>query len=356
MSKRRVNKASLQKRLLLYILIIMALSSSLSIMIITNILSASSELYASLDAGLRDSAVRIFRVHIVISTGIAFVLSAFFIYCTINRTLKPVSALTEGTKKVAEGDFGIVIPISSNKRTELTVLTESFNKMAKELSLINMLNNDFINNVSHEFKTPISSIQGFATVLIGTELTEEQKEYAEIIVHESERLTRLITNILKLTKLENQAIITEKEEFLLDEQIRHSILLMQSEWSKKNIDININLSEVSCVANAELTQQIWHNLLSNAIKFSCENGQIDVSCYMCGNNAIVTIRDYGIGMDRTTLAHVFDKFYQGDTSHSGEGNGLGLSLVSRIVELCDGTIDVSSEIGEGSEFIVKVPL
>jgi signal transduction histidine kinase len=228
--------------------------------------------------------------------------------------------------------------------------------MARELSMINMLNNNFINNVSHEFKTPISSIQGFATVMLGTDLADEQKEYAEIIVCESERLTRLITNILKLTKLENQAIITEQEEFFLDEQIRHSILLLQNEWTKKNIEMNIDLPQISLVANAELTQQIWHNLLSNAVKFSNENGQIDVSCYVQDNIAVVSVKDYGIGMDGATLTHVFDKFFQGDKSHSGEGNGLGLSLVNRIVELCGGTIDVSSELGQGSEFIVRLPL
>jgi len=356
MSSKKAKTASLQKHLLIYILIIMALSSFLSISIIANVLPASSEFFASLDDEIRIVVARIFRVYNIISMVIAFALSAFLIYFSISRTLKPVRAMTEGTKKVAGGDFSVVIPISGNKRTELTELTESFNKMAQELSLINMLNNDFINNVSHEFKTPISSIQGFATVMLGTSLNEEQKEYAEIIVHESERLTRLITNILKLTKLENQVIMTEQEQFLLDEQIRHSILLLQNEWTNKNIEMNISLSEISCIANAQLIQQIWHNLLGNAIKFSSENGRIDVSCHIQNDDAIVSIKDYGIGMDRTTLTHAFDKFYQGDKSHAGEGNGLGLSLVKRIVELCGGTIDVKSERGNGSEFIVRLPL
>ena len=356
MIKRKIKTTTLHRRLLLYILIIMGLSSFLAFVAMTGILPFTSELYVSLDDHVKVIAIRIFRLYNSLTIVFAFVVSALFVSFGISKILKPIRALTEGTKKVAEGDFSVVIPISGNKQTELSVLTDSFNKMTRELSLVNMLNNDFINNVSHEFKTPISSIQGFATVMLGTDLTEEQKEYAEIIVYESDRLTRLITNILKLTKLENQVIITEQEEFLLDEQIRRSILLLQNEWTKKNIEMNVNLTEVSYIANAELTQQVWHNLLSNAIKFSSENGQIDVGCYVQDDTAIVSIKDYGIGMDRTTLTHAFDKFYQGDKSHAGEGNGLGLPLAHRIVELCGGAIDVKSEPGSGSEFIVRLPL
>jgi signal transduction histidine kinase len=355
MRKRDTKTSSLQGRLIFYVLTIVALSSFFAFGVIANILPVTSELFAALDAGTKVNALQIFRVYNLLAMGFAFVLSALFIAFSINKMLKPVRALTEGTKKVACGDFDVVIPTGGNKQTELNILTDSFNKMARELSLINMLNNDFVNNVSHEFKTPISSIQGFATVMLGTELTDEQKEYAEIIVDESDRLTRLITNILKLTKLENQVIITEQEEFRLDEQIRHSILLLQSEWTQKKIEMNVELSQISCIANAELTQQIWYNLLSNAIKFSYENGQIDVSCYDDGSNTVVSIKDYGIGMDKITRTHAFDKFYQGDKSHSGDGNGLGLSLVNRIVDLCKGTIDVRSELGKGSEFIVILP-
>jgi signal transduction histidine kinase len=334
----------------------MGLSSFLAVVIIMNIFPVTSELYAALDAELRVRAVQIYRVYNLFSVIIAFVLSAIFISLSINRTLRPVRALTEGTKKVAAGDFSARVPVTFNKKTELGILTDSFNKMAQELSLINMLSSDFINNVSHEFKTPISSIQGFATVMLGTSLTEEQKEYAGIIVHESERLTRLITNILKLTKLESQVIITEQEEFFLDEQIRHSILLLQNEWTKKNIVMNVDLSQMKYVANAELTQQIWFNLLSNAIKFSGDNGQIDVGCGAQDGVVTVSVKDYGIGMDKTTQTHVFDKFYQGDSSHSGEGNGLGLSLVKRIVELCGGSIGIISEPGCGCEFIIRLPM
>jgi signal transduction histidine kinase len=300
--------------------------------------------------------LRVFRLHNFLTVIFAFVLSAAFITYIINKTLKPVRALTEGTNKVAQGDFDVVLPIDDNRQDELAKLTDSFNKMTRELSLINLLNNDFINNVSHEFKTPISSIQGFATVLLGTDLTDEQKEYAEIIAYESARLTRLTSNILRLSKLENQVIVTDKEDFYVDEQIRHSYVLMHNELNEKNIEIDFDLSQVKCNGNPELIQQIWNNVLGNAIKFSNENSLISISCHTKDDQVVVSIKDNGIGMSRETINHIFDKFYQGDKSHSEQGNGLGLSLVNRIVELCSGKIDIESELCNGSEFTIYLPI
>lgn len=205
----------------------------------------SSSVYAALDSETKVNVFRSFQTYNFFSLTFTLTINAVFITFFINKTLKPIRALTEGTKKVAHGDFNVEITADPDRRDELSALTESFNKMARELSFISMLTNDFINNVSHEFKTPISSIQGFATVLLGTDLTDEQREYAGIIAHESARLTRLTSNILKLTKLENQVIITGKETFFLDEQIRHSILLFQNEWTKKNIHMNIELSPLT---------------------------------------------------------------------------------------------------------------
>jgi signal transduction histidine kinase len=313
-------------------------------------------MFASIAPEIRVEAVRIFRVYAQLSMAFAFILSAIIISVNISKTLNPIRALTEGTNKVAGGDFDVSIPVDMSKQDELSQLTDSFNKMARELSLINMLNNDFINNVSHEFKTPISSIQGFATVMLGTDLSDEQREYAEIIAYESARLTRLTSNILRLTKLENQVIVTEKEPFYIDEQIRHSYLLFQNELAQKNIEIDFELSMIPYIGNPELVQQIWHNLLGNAIKFSNDGGLIAINCSAMDDKAVVSIKDNGIGMDRSTVTHIYDKFYQGDRSHAGEGNGLGLSLVNRIVELCEGSIEVNSEPGKGTEFIVKLPL
>jgi len=349
-------KKRLTRRLLITICIIMAISSSLAVAIMSNVLPFSSCFYEHISPEIRNDVLRFYRIYIAISILIAFILSSIFITININRILKPVGALTDGTKKVAQGDFTVVIDAGINRHDELSDLTDSFNKMARELSLISMLNNDFINNVSHEFKTPISSIQGFATVLLGTKLTDEQREYAEIIAYESARLTKLTTNVLRITKLENQVIITDRSDFYIDEQIRHSYVLLQKDLVEKNIEIDFELSQIKYNGSPELVQQIWHNLLGNAIKFTNANGKINIGCYVKDAKAIITVKDNGIGMDKTTITHIFDKFFQGDTSHSGHGNGLGLSLVNRIVELCGGTIEVKSEMGKGSEFRVILPL
>ena len=356
MKCKALKKKSLTRRLLITICVIMALSSFLAVGIMSNILPFSSYVYENISPEIRNEVVRFYRIYIAVSILIAFVLSSIFITINLWRMLKPVSALTEGTNKVAQGDFNVVLPVDTSRNDELGNLTDSFNKMARELSLINMLNNDFINNVSHEFKTPISSIQGFATVLLGTSLTDEQKEYAEIIAYESARLTRLTSNILKLTKLENQVIITDRSDFYIDEQIRHSYVLLQKDLAEKGIEIDFELSQIKYNGSPELIQQIWHNLLSNAIKFTNENGKINIGCYVKDGKVIVSVKDNGIGMDKTTRTHIFDKFFQGDKSHSGHGNGLGLSLVNRIVKLCGGTIDIKSEFGNGSEFIICLPL
>jgi signal transduction histidine kinase len=355
MIKNCFRKKSIQTKLLITIFVIIGVSSFLAVLFIANILPFSSTVFIHIEESLKIDLLRAFRLYNTLTVIFAFTLSAVFITFIINKTLKPVRALTEGTKKIAQGDFKIELPIDNNKNDELTKLTDSFNKMARELSLNNMLSNDFISNVSHEFKTPISSIQGFATVLIGTKLTVEQKEYAEIIAYEAGRLTRLTSNILSLSKLENQVIITDKEEFYIDEQIRHSYVLLQNELNEKKIEIDFDLSQVEYYGNPELIQQIWNNVLGNAIKFSQENSLITVSCHNKDGQAVVSIKDNGIGMNKETIKRAFDKFYQGDTSHSGKGNGLGLSLVSRIVELCRGKIDIKSEPGNGTEVIVYLP-
>ena len=355
MKNKCFKKGSLQRKLIVSILIIIAISSSCAGIIATNILPHSLAGFALIEDEIRMDLIRLFRTYSFFSLLFIFGLSAGFITLIINKTLKPVRALTEGTNKVAQGDFDVLLPMDLSKNDELSNLTDSFNKMAKELSFINTLNSDFINNVSHEFKTPISSIQGFATVLLGTDLTDEQKEYAEIIAHESARLTKLTSNVLKLTKLENQVIITDKENFYIDEQIRHSYVLLQSELSLKGIEIDFDLQQVKYYGNPELISQIWNNLLSNAIKFTDEHGQIFIRCYEDGDNAVVSIKDSGIGMSSDTVAHVFDKFFQGDKSHFGQGNGLGLSLVKRVVELCGGRVEIKSELGGGSEFVVCLP-
>jgi len=298
----------------------------------------------------------IFMASVVWGTIIAYFASKKF--------LKPLNNLIRATKIIAKGNFKIKLPETSNIGV-LRELIESFNKMAEELGGIEIFRNDFINNFSHEFKTPIVSIKGFAKQLNQDNLPEEQKkEYIDIIIKECERLSDMSSKVLLLTKLENQQIITDKKDYSLDEQIRNCILLLEKQWNKKNIDFNIELEPVIFHGNEEMMSHVWLNLLNNAIKYSLENSEISVSCREVKkinsgggieNITEVKITDSGIGMDEATLKHIFEKFYQGDPARSDSGNGLGLPLVKRIVGLCGGRISVQSEKNKGTSFYIYLP-
>lgn len=280
--------------------------------------------------------------------------ASFFLFMLLStrRMLRPISLLTEATRKVAAGDFSVRIP--TKRRDELGQLTEHFNHMAKELQSIEYLQKDFISNVSHEFKTPIASIQGFATLLKSPETTEEERqEYTGIILKESQRLSRLSQNLLRLSKLEYQQRLSIREPFSLDEQLRQTVLLMEPEWAPRGIRWDLNLENTTADGDAELMQQVWINLLGNAVKFSPEGGEISVSLYV-SDVIKVRIRDHGIGMDAETQKHIFERFYQGDPSRAQEGSGLGLPLAKRIIDLHGGTIRVKSAPGEGSTFTVEL--
>lgn len=272
------------------------------------------------------------------------------------HVLKPVRILTEATRKVAKGDFSVRVPeIEDDDENEVAEFLRSFNKMAQELSSIEMFRNDFINNFSHEFKTPMVSIRGFAKQLQKGGLDEQQqKEYIGIIVSESERLINLSSNILLLTRYENQQIISDKAVYSLDEQIRQCILIFEKEWSAKGIEFDLDLDRTDFYGSREIMSDLWINIIGNAVKFSYDGGRIDIRCTHSGDNIRVTVRDHGCGMDKETLDHIFEKFYQGDKNHAARGNGLGLALVKRIAELCGGYITVSSEPGKGTEFSVNL--
>ncbi len=229
--------------------------------------------------------------------------------------------------------------------------------MTQELSSIQTFRSDFINNFSHEFKTPIVSIRGFAKLLKEGDLTEEERqEYLDIIISESERLADLSTNVLNLSKYESIEIVSDVKPFRIDEQIRRTLVLLESKWEKKDLDMNVELEEIVYNGNAELLQLIWINLLDNAIKFTKNNGNIQIRLSKWNGGIRFQVQDDGTGMDQQTQAHIFDKFYQADNSHKTNGNGLGLTLVKRIVELCKGRIEVQSEIGNGSVFTVWLPV
>lgn len=271
------------------------------------------------------------------------------------RMLRPLKMLTKATKRVAEGDFSVRIP-EKNGKDEMSQLVRSFNLMVEGLESNEMFRKDFINNFSHEFKTPIVSIRGFARQLYNEDLTEdERREYIDIIVDESDRLAGMSSNVLLLTKLENQTIVTDKSSFFLDEQIRNELLLMEAAWSKKNLCLSPELEEIEYSGSAELLSHIWRNLLSNAIKFSPDGAELKIDLFRRENEIVVQIADEGPGMDEMTVARIFDKFYQGDTSHKTEGNGLGLSIAARAAMLCGGTISVNSAPNQGTTFTVVLP-
>ena len=270
--------------------------------------------------------------------------------------LRPLKQLIRATEQVKKGDFKVQVERQNNPNSEMGALITSFNEMVRELDGIEMFRNDFINNFSHEFKTPIVSIRGFAKELQAGDLTEEQRaEYAKIIAEESDRLARLSISVLELSKLENQQIVTDKTAFFLDEQLRQAILRLEPIWTEKNIEIIPELEEVRFYSNEELLSHIWDNLLSNALKFTPTGGCVRVE--LCADEKNVTVRsaDTGIGMTEEVKSHIFEKFYQGDPSHSGGGYGVGLPMVARVVSLCGGSIEVESQPEKGSTFTVILP-
>lgn len=279
----------------------------------------------------------------------------------INRNVfMPLRKLTKLTKQVSEGNYDINTEGITNfftERTDLGSLVESFEDMTQELSSTEIFRNDFIHNFSHEFKTPIISIRGFANQLYKGDLTpEQQREFAKIILDESEHLANMSSNVLLLSKLESQEIVSDREKFSLDEQLRTCMLLLEEQWSDKNITIDMDLDEIEYYQNKDLLYHVWMNLFSNAIKFTLEGGTVTVKCHTANDAVFVAVSDNGIGMDEHTKNHIFEKFYQGDSSHATAGNGLGLSLVKRIVEMMEGRISVESSPDKGSTFIVSLPL
>ena len=288
------------------------------------------------------------------------ILMAFFITTLAagmgKGKLKPINDLVEAMREVSQGDFSVRVD-ATDVTGDMGRLVTSFNDMAGELGGLEMFRKDFINNFSHEFKTPIVSIQGFAHQLQAGGLTpEEEREYIRIIADESDRLAKMATNILLLSKLENQAIVTEKTEFWLDEQLRTCLVLLEKQWGPKELELNLELDEVKYYFNENMLSQVWLNLFSNAIKFTPKGGTLSCSLKADESTVTVKITDTGCGMSEDTVRHIFDKFYQGDTSHTGDGNGIGLNIVSRILYLCGGSVKVESEIGSGSTFTVTLPV
>ena len=273
----------------------------------------------------------------------------------VGRTmLQPIHDLSMATSEVARGNFAV--RVRENGSDEYGTLQRNFNKMAQELSGIETLRGDFISNVSHEFKTPLASIQGFAKLLQDPEISSEDRaEYTQIIIDETSRLSKLSSNILNLTKLENQTTVGKKKRFRIDEQIRKIILMLEPEWSKKDIEMDIELEDILYVGNEDLMGQIWQNIVNNAIKFTPQGGIIKVTLFRGEMGIVIKIWDNGPQIPADKKEKIFEKFYQGDRSRATEGNGLGLALVKRIVDLADGKISVDNPFEGGVEFTVELP-
>lgn len=287
---------------------------------------------------------------------ISLILGGVTSYCFGRISSKPINKLINAINELADGNFDVRISLS-NKRW-FSSLCASFNRMAEELGSVEMLRSSFINDFSHEFKTPIVSIRGYAKLLQNAQLTEAQKEqYLSIIISESDRLSSLATNVLTLSKVENQKIVSESCSFNLAEQIRRCILLLEPKWSRKNIEFQLNLKDISFYGNEAMLSQVWLNLIDNAIKFSPENGRIEMYLFHTVKpfRIYFKIRDYGCGIAAESASHIFQKFYQEDSAHIIEGNGLGLTIAAKIIDLHNGKIQIGKQEEKGVSFEVFLP-
>lgn len=291
--------------------------------------------------------IRVLLISILSGAAIAVGLSKIFV--------SPMMKLGDAMRKVAGGDFTVRLDCTSKIR-DVREVYGSFNTMVKELGNTETLQTDFVSNVSHEFKTPINAIEGYASLLQDSQLTDEQKNaYIDKIIFNTRRLSDLVGSILLLSKVNNQTISLKASTFRLDEQVRQSILALESKWEKKEIEFDIDLDEIEHTGYENLLSHVWLNLIDNAVKFSPQNGQIRIRLKQLAGSVTFSIWDNGLPIPEADIDRIFNKFYQGDNSHASEGNGLGLALVRRIVAAAHGTINVTSSEDAGTEFVVALP-
>lgn len=299
------------------------------------------------------------HTHIQVHPLVWLVLFSIVIGVTISTVvnvllLRPIVKLSRAMRKVTGGDFSIQLHTGSHI-TEIRDTYRSFNLMVKELGATETLQSDFVSNVSHEFKTPINAIEGYATLLQGSQADEQQQGYIERILLNTRRLSTLVGHILLLSKVSNHAIPVAKSAYRLDEQVRQAILLLEPRWSEKNIDFDVDLEEITWMGNEGLMQHVWSNLLTNAIKFNPMEGRITLRLYQESERIIFTIEDTGPGIPEGEQGHIFNRFYQLDSSHKQEGNGLGLALCKQIIDTAGGDIRVENVPGSGCRFTVVLP-
>ncbi len=295
----------------------------------------------------------IFFNMVIWSIGMGAVLSA-----VISRiSLYPVNKVIDAMDSLAHGDFKTRLEFHTRFAHHPTAVevSESFNHMARELEKTEMLRADFINNFSHEFKTPIVSIAGFADLLLEDGLTEEERqEYLRIIAEEAHRLSDMATNVLNLTKIENQTILTDVTRFNISEQIRNCLLMLEGKWTEKELSLSADIGEYEYSGNREMLRQVWLNLIDNAIKFSDRGGILQIEITETPDNLIVSVSNTGKEIPKESIAHIFNKFYQADESHATQGNGIGLSIVQAIVKLHGGEV-IPSCGGGKTVFTVVLP-
>ena len=272
---------------------------------------------------------------------------------------RSVRHIVQAAQTIVAGDFSVrVKPISRFSSDEsFNEIVQCFNRMAEELASVETLRTDFIANVSHELKTPLAAMNNYATLLQAPNLPEEQRvAYAKAIAQRSRQLSRMMTNILKLNKLENQQIYPNCHPYDLSDQLCQILLQFEDVWESKDIDLDTQIPDrVTISADQELLELVWNNLLSNAFKFTPAGGQVRLCLRQLNQQVAVTIQDTGCGMSPNTQSHIFEKFYQGDTSHATQGNGLGLALVRRVVDICQGSIQLTSAPEQGTTFTITLP-
>lgn len=286
---------------------------------------------------------------------ISLLLGAFIAACFSRHPLQPLRILADASDKIASGNYDVRIDLKYTEEFER--LTNSFNHMAEELGSVEMLRSDFVNSFSHEFKTPIVSVRGFAKILKREDLTEEERdEYLDIIIEESERLAAMANNVLSLTKLEQQVILTDIARFNVSEQIRIVIAMMDNKWKDKNISFCFDSNEIHLKGNEEILKQVWINLLDNAIKFSEPGRTVEITLNQNDDTVTCSITNYGHNIPKKDVPKLFDKFYQADPSRTTAGNGLGLAICKRIIELHHGTIWLAENTEDRTVFKINLPV
>ena len=307
---------------------------------------------------IRQKTSNITLIAILILIEIIILATFCTIFDWIRRKImvdRPTQRILDATEKIAEGDFSTRLEITHEygKYNQYDLIMENLNRMATELQKNEVLKTDFISNVSHEIKTPLAVIQNYATLLQDQTIdVETRKNYAKTLITASKRITDLITNILKLNKLENQEIQEKHECFNLTEALAESVVEFETLIEKKNIELNCNFDEVTIFSSKSLLEIVWNNLISNAIKFTPDGGKIDIVLKQINKNVEIKVQDTGCGMTSEVGSKIFEKFYQGDTSHATQGNGLGLALVKKVIDILGGEIAVQSEVNKGSTFTI----